>query len=243
MKKLTFFLATTFVCICTIGQTPDVTETNCDAQSNSVYAELNSGKSLLVVASGFDCGICISEAPSVASWANEHTTEVKVWGAMHYRYPGGQPTCAQLEDWVNDYNWRNVYTFLDTNNNTPKHWAITGYPTYQVIDPTTQEIAYSGTSFSQAKQVALQKSQITAIAEWKAPSSSFDFVLQNETVKLTGVNKSGTFFLYDSLGKIVFEQSASENREINLSNIPTGQMYFGVLKSNEQVVSKRIILD
>lgn len=245
MKRLTFFLATTFATILAIGQVTDITETNCDSQTASVYDQLNDGKSLLVIASGYDCSICINEAPGAGNWADQHIDEVVVWGAMHFRFnPMGSPSCNALDNWVTDHGWENIFTFNDVNNETPRYWANGGYPSYRVIDPLNKEVVYSGFSLSAAQAKALEKSEVTtAIAEWKAPTGAFNFTLQGESVKISGANQSGTFFLYDSLGKIILQKSTSENNTIDLSSIPSGQMYFGVLKSENNIISKRIILD
>lgn len=129
----------------------DRTETNCDGESRSVYEVTGTGMSIIVASKGFDCSICISQADDVAAFANDNIGVVQVWGAMKYLYSGATADCDDVNNWDNTHAWSNVFSFPDPSG----YWASNGTPFYQVIDPTTVEIAYSGSNFTNASLTAL----------------------------------------------------------------------------------------
>ena len=128
----------------------DRTETNCEGESRSVYDIAATGMPIIVASKGFDCSICISQANEVAEFANENVWSIQVWGAMKYTYSSAIPDCDDVNAWVDTHSWDNVFSFPDPDG----HWAWLGTPYYQVIDPSTLEIAYEGPNFTNATIIA-----------------------------------------------------------------------------------------
>ena len=145
-----------------MAQTVDnVTESNCDnSASETLYDFLDQGKVVLIAADGFDCSICRSHAPSMGTFATDNP-DIKVWGAMHFKYRSTLPTCNDIDSWDNSYSWANIFMFVDED----RSWAGSGYPTYTVIDPKDKSIAYRGPSDTQAKNTAKALSNTTGISE------------------------------------------------------------------------------
>jgi hypothetical protein len=163
MKKI---IASLFIVPCMIQglsaqMIPDVTETNsCTTMDNTfnLYNTLDSRKVVLVVASGYDCSICMSHAATIASFADDNKMDVAVIGAMNYKYNSKAPSCDLLTNWKSTYNWNSVFMFNDDD----KSWADGGYPTYTVIDPDTKKAVLVTSSINTAKAKALELVAIVA---------------------------------------------------------------------------------
>lgn len=155
MRKIqtTQFIAVTIFTLATLslqGQVPDRIETNCDGETRSLHATLDSGLPVIVASKGFDCSICVNQAETVGAFAADYQGQIEVWGAMTYTYSDTEPTCGVLEGWVTDYNWSDVFAFPDVE----EYWLELGTPRYYVIAPDTREVVYEGSSFSTATENA-----------------------------------------------------------------------------------------
>jgi hypothetical protein len=151
MKIFSTLFALLTLAVASAQPIADRTETNCDGESRSVYEVTGTGQSIIVASKGFDCSICISQADNVAAFANDNIGVVQVWGAMRYTYSSATPDCDDVNNWDNTHAWSNVFSFPDPSG----YWSGNGTPFYQVIDPTTLEIAYSGSNFTNASLTAL----------------------------------------------------------------------------------------
>jgi Zn/Cd-binding protein ZinT len=67
------------------AQVADKSVTDCNGNTNSIYAVLNSGKVLVVTSSGLDCSICMSAAPAIQAYAAQNSANIEVWGSMTYK--------------------------------------------------------------------------------------------------------------------------------------------------------------
>lgn len=150
--RILFTLIAAALCIIASAQPiDDRTETDCDGESRSVYEVTETGMSIIVASKGFDCSVCVSQADDVAEFANDNIGVVQVWAAMKYLYSNATPDCGDVNTWDNTHSWSNVFSFTDESG----YWASNGTPFYQVIDPSTLEIAYSGPNFTNASLTAL----------------------------------------------------------------------------------------
>jgi hypothetical protein len=208
MKNLVVFILS-FTLATSIAQTvTDVTETNCDNQTESVSQAISGGQPLIVVASGYDCWICQQEADDFDLMADTLVGKARVWGALHYKYNSGDPGCGVMEDWMNDYGWDNMFAFVDVNNGTSKSWANGGYPSYTVIG-VDQTYLYKGTNKTNALNTLFEamENTISSIAE-----ESADFVLKGLSGQL-GIEiifsepQSGVLTVYDLTGSILHQKS------------------------------------
>ncbi len=141
MKKIILlFLVSS---LCAMAQDiADVIETNCDASAkDTLYKWLSQNKVVLIAADGFDCSVCQSHAPAIKNFANDNPN-IRVWGAMNFKYSSTTPTCTQINNWKSSYSWDNVFMFVDTD----RSWAAVGYPTYTVINPLTKKVEKFGSN-------------------------------------------------------------------------------------------------
>lgn len=200
----------------------DVVETNCNnTQQDTLYKWLDAGQVVLIAADGFDCSICRSHAPGISTFANDNPN-IRVWGAMHYKYSSNQPNCSNINSWNASYNWNNIFMFIDED----RSWAGNGYPTYTVIDPRDKTIAYRGFSDNTAKNKALSLSQAVGIGETKTPNASINAYYANGILSIsTSTIDNNTISIYNPSGVLVHQFTPeNETSKLNLS-LPTG-IYF-----------------
>lgn len=174
---------------------------DCNSNSKTIQNTLGTGKSLIVAHKAVDCSICQSQAPGLQSWANNNKIKVAVWGAMTYKYDLNtfSDACQATNDWVNTYNWDDIFAFPDSN----RSWAQSVTPTYYVYSPEDSSIIYQGTSISTAQSTALSASTV-GIEE--------NFLKQN--IKL-----------YYNGNHLIIENEAKEIQQIELRSI-SGKLSF-----------------
>jgi hypothetical protein len=134
-----------------MAQISDRTETNCNAESRSIYEVGAAGRPLIVASKGLDCSICMNSAPAVGAFAESYAGQIEVWGAMANRYNPADPTCEGVAAWESNYDWTNIFTFLDLE----EYWFGIGFPTYHVIHPETHEVVYQGGNWNTASNTAI----------------------------------------------------------------------------------------
>jgi|GEM_PF-636711 len=237
-----FFLAVTS----TYGQQlPDQTRTNCNSQTETLYDALDANKVVLVAADAFDCSICMAHAPSIGTYASNNPN-IKIWGAMGFKFSTNTPTCTQVNGWVNSYNWDNVFSFVDAN----RSWAGNGYPTYTVIDPRDKSIAYRGTSHTQAMNRATEISNtITTVFSSPASSPGLSANCCNRTVTLNGFENpvQGTVFVQELSGRRIETRKnvlLSNGSEIQLSEkLPRGNYIVLIQLANKTMIARIMVTD
>ncbi|GIV33338.1 MAG: hypothetical protein KatS3mg031_0873 [Chitinophagales bacterium] len=187
---------------------PDRSYTDCNGLSESIYQVLSQGKSLLIVSTGFDCLICRNEAPDVEAFAAQHT-QVRVWGAMNFRYLQALPTCGDISAWNNDYHWDHIFQFTDNQD----EWVGSGFPTYHVISPRDSS-AYQTINLDDAIQKALSEA-LTTTTQAAMGQNSFRVYASQEMLWLTVSGKpernSLRVQMYDISGRVVLDKQITFN--------------------------------
>lgn len=247
MKNLLFLFFAAFSLQAFAQEVPDQTRINCNNQTESLHDLLNANKVVLVSADGFDCSICQSHAPAIGSYATSNPN-IRVWGALGFKYSSAQPTCTQAGNWSNSYNWGNVFTFLDGN----RSWAGNGYPTYTVIDPRNKTIAYRGTSHTQAMNRATEIANeiVTFSGSFiTEPANGISANCCNRTITFKGFAKpvDATVTVYDTQGRLIETHkkiSLSHGMELKLGQgIPKGLYLLKVQWPGQQLNSRILITD
>lgn len=247
MKNLLLLLFAAFSLQAFAQEVPDQTRTNCSNQTESLHDQLNANKVVLVAADGFDCSICQNHAPSIGTYATNNPN-IRVWGALGFKYSSAQPTCTQANNWSNSYDWRNVFSFLDAN----RSWAGNGYPTYTVIDPRNKTIAYRGTSHTQAMNRATEIANeiVTSSGSFIAePAQGISANCCNRTVSFKGFSKpvSANLYIYNLQGKIVQtieNLMLSDGFQYNLNNeVPSGMYVLSVVMPGSRITGKIMVSD
>lgn len=156
------FVFLLFSSLAGFAQVSDHQVIDCQNDTSSIYAALASGKPLFIASKGTDCSICMNRAPALQQWATSNPNVV-VWGAMTKIYSSNNPNCNEVAQWITQYNWTSIFTFVDTQ----KKWKDQGTPRYYVYDPKDSSLAYNGFDESLAKTTAENLAQQVGIAEAK----------------------------------------------------------------------------
>jgi len=224
------------------AQVQNYTYTDCDGFSESVYDILGQGKPLLIVSAGLDCSICMGQAPDVKAFADAHP-EVRVWGAMNYRYSTNLPTCTGVNNWESTYSWQSIFMFPDVNDD----WQGLSYPSYYVISPVDSLIQYQGASFSLASIFALDLVS-TGISPLNNSDRTFHYNAASNTLQITASAQENKlqFFLFNALGQmIIHTEILPEQTPIVIAlseNMPAG-IYFPTIQSqNGKIFSSKIVV-
>jgi hypothetical protein len=204
-----------FLTICAIiciniskAQNLNVTYTNCDGNTESLFDILGSGQVVLVASKGLDCSTCISQAPANQTFAANNVGRVRVWGAMSNRYNQANPTCMQLASWKTTHSWNNIFMFVDADRN----FEGEGYPTYYVISPVDSLVYFEGNSFTTASQKATQLADslglTTSVNNYSKNSNELNIISHKEALIITGsyVEKMPVVIV-DIAGRIVYKNT------------------------------------
>lgn len=192
------------------AQVPDYTETDCNGITKSIYAVGDAGKPLIIASKGFDCSICMSQATTVRNFANDNLETVEVWAAMVYVYSNTESNCDAVDEWVENYNWENVFAYPDVDEN----WLANGTPTYYVIHPVSHAIAYQGPVFNLAKNTALNFVTVTDVADAELKLQDFTVYSDGETIRANFSSEISGVASMEVLN-IVGQQTAIFNANIN----------------------------
>lgn len=243
MKQLILTLFTVLA-IGAFGQKiADATYTDCNGNTEGVYATLVSGKVLVIASKGFDCGICKSHAVNYENFISQNSATIAGWGAMVNLYSQSTPTCANMTSWRNAYGWNNIFSFLDLNDD----YFMSGTPRYYVVNPADSTIVYSGGNFNTMQQTALQYASSISIEE---QGYFFDLKVfkQNESIAVqTSLNleENTKIELYNIAGQIEkvwnkIEQGQS-GYQLDLNKTLNSGVYLLRISSNGQVVTKKLV--
>jgi hypothetical protein len=222
---------------------PDITETDCGDNTESVSEAISDGKPLLVIASGYDCGICVGEAPGFGDMADSLVGVARVWGAMHHRFSNTTPNCTQLENWKNNYGWENFFMFNDVNNGSIKNWAQGGYTSYTVID-TEMNYVYKGTNRNTALTSFFELVEETVTSVVAEEFEQNYFYQEQSLLKIhLESDVQGRLQVATGTGEVVFEE------EMNLTNGQTLPVYLesnkmlflNFVSENGQVINQKIL--
>lgn len=241
MKPLLIALTLMIYCA-SFAQEPDATYTDCDDNMESIYGIIGQGTPLIIASKGLDCSICMGQAPALKTFSEAHP-EIRVWGAMSYKYSGAQPTCTGVNQWESDYAWTAVFMFADVN----KDWEGVGYPTYYVISPVDSTIQYEGSSFAQASAKALEFAPTGIVEKTRVKLSVFyDASSHNLQLNYSGDEQIKTVMLANLTGQVVFELPVYTNERllrIPLTGHISSGMYLVFLRGkNGKMYSGKVML-
>lgn len=244
MKRITFALLLLFSSHLLHAQIADRTETSCAEVQRSIYEVGMEGKPLIVASKGLDCSICMNQAPAIGSFANEYAGQIEVWGAMNFRYSSQTPGCPAIFTWNNNYNWTQVFTFIDADD----HWTGLGYPTYHVIHPTTHEKVYMGSSWTNASNAAIDLLSSLSTIESTPSLASAKVYADGSNIRLTLPTAQGSELraeVYSISGQRIADftlqaSGGSETITLPLSS-PSGLYIITLSQNNERAAVKFVV--
>lgn len=225
MKKLylALFLGAS---IALSAQVADKTVTDCNSTTKSIYAALATGKPLVVASKGFDCSNCRSTAAALQNWAAQNPN-VEVWGAMTYNYSSNTPMCSDVSAWVGQYNWNNIFSFIDDT----RHWYKFGTPRYYVYDPSDSTIAYEGSSQSSALSTAA--GLVSTVSQVEVAKKEFSVSASGATLSLFNLPQGQTTVQVVSLtGNVV--KTINFNAPADVEKVSLDKFSVGIYLVNVQ---------
>lgn len=194
------------------------TYTDCNANSESIQQWVSAGTPLLVASKGFDCSICVNQAPMVGTWA-ANNVNVRVWGAMTYTYnQGATPTCSEVTNWVSNHGWQGVFAFVDSN----RDFYAQGTPRYYVYEPTSGVEVYNGFSFNQATQVALS---YNTVSTEEIERNQLSVSLSGDELLIQGLKPSSEYRILNMTGQLMdkgFLHAATNGDRISVNGYASG---------------------
>lgn len=212
---------------------------DCNMNQNSIHQALASGKPLIVLSKGFDCGICISRAAGWGNWATANKSQVEVWGAMTNTYNNTIPSCTQVSNWVSNYGWSDIYTFVDSS----EHFFQFGTPRYLVYDPSDSSEAYVGGSHADARSIALSLVSNNNISLKENELEDLQFFYNEGTLYFSRIPNGNTKVeVYNLAGQKerVFTLRKDQS-ELPLNDLPKG-IYLMRLSNKQSALTRKIVL-
>ena len=256
MKKSIFTLTTSLFCLFVNAQTaPSFTANDCASNSHDLYAELNSGK-IIVITWVMPCGSCIGGATAaqnaVLSFSTSNPGQV-----LHYIADDvANTTCTSLGSWCTTNSLNPDAKFSSSSVNQTGYGAA-GMPKVVVLGNTSHTIYYNvnGGSVTQTNITNAINNSLAVQATGIKESSFNDFqarILPNPVsneLKLT-FNlidaKEMNIEIFNSLGqkvKTVSNPTVNGNNEmnINVEDLSAGN-YFVKLNNGKSSTSVKFII-
>lgn len=235
-----------------VGQSvPDVTETDCNGQTERIYDVLASGKPLLVFKTDMICSNTTAWGITVRQYADLYASQYRTWVCADFieaNSPSEQCQYMQQYEQQTGLNTNSVFRFIDTTSvgpydpNSRGALDILCYQGYIVIG-LDSTVIYVGNDINAAVTAALNASQTTGIE--KTP---FEFYFNlfpnpaNTTLQLIHDNGIETIQVFNLAGQLVIQkQPGYLNSTIDISMLENG-VYFLVVKNKEGlVVSEKFV--
>ncbi len=238
MKKiLTLVLSLSFILL--QAQVMNRSVEDCNNTVNSIYAELSTGKALIVASDGFDCSICRSKASAWGTWASNNSQQVSVWGAMTNTYSANTPDCTMLNNWVSTYSWNDIYTFIDSS----QYFFEFGTPRYSVYSPVDSSLIYQGSNEGQARNLALNASQSGLSLRQNRSLETISFYIKSSVMHFSAVPEGNILVeVYNLTGQKEKTQKVSkDNAVLPLNDLAKG-IYLMRLSRRGQTITRKIVL-
>ena len=242
MKKLYTLLFLGGMVFSLNGQVADRTETDCSQNSRSIHQVLGEGKVLIIASKGLDCSICMGHAPQVEAFAAQNVGSVEVWGAMTMRYSGAVPTCTQVNNWANTYNWQHIFAFVDQT----QYYYDLGTPRYYVYDPRDSSEAYNGFSWNDAKDKAEEIASASLSTPEVAKEPEVEVFAYNNILVVDGtISLNTNIEVIDLTGKPVYNTllTGINGRQELEFNHPGAGIYLVRLSYGSKVVTRKVMLN
>lgn len=237
MRQFYSLLLVFSISLAASAQVSDKILYGCNGSDKSIHATLSSGKAIVVLSKGLDCSICKNKAPAWQSWAVANLNKVEVWGAMTFTYSNNTPNCQQVQNWVSNYNWNNIFTFVDSN----EFYFQSGTPRYIVYSPADSSIVYTGIDETQARNKALSVSTIK-IGLKEARLENFGFRMRNGILELYNMpRKRVQVRLLNLSGQVSrsFEVNGT-HKEVDISGLASG-IYLLQLFDGQSSVTRKLV--
>jgi hypothetical protein len=211
------------------------TETNsCNSTSKKISDVTATGKSILIVASGYDCSICRGEAPGIKTFNDNNKAILEVWGAMHNRFTANTPTCNNLTSWRSSYTWDAIFMFNDVNRVSPKYWAE-DYTHYTVISPDNL-VDYFGDNGTTARARAKTLSRVTGVEQKLEAADVYTFY--NNSFEFG--QEINNLVIFNTAGQKVVEiANPSEKLALTL----TSGLYIVNVQTTKGIVQSKIVIE
>lgn len=239
MKNITLFCLLLFS-VSLVAQPPlDTMVTDCNGNTKNIQTVLGTGKALIIAHKGVDCSICRSSAPNLQTFAAQNSSRVEVWGAMTWKYNQSSftPACTETQNWKNQYNWNDIFTFADNN----RAWLASGTPRYYVYSPRDSSIVWQGSNQVTATQRALQESTVGISEEQRAdPVRIFGYDHRIQVLNIP--SNISAIRLVNTSGQVVFEDQNVNSSTFQINSLKNG-IYFVQLEEDGQYVrAKKVVL-
>ena len=193
--------------------------TDCNNTSKDIQNTLGTGKAIIIAHKGVDCSICISQAPSLQTWAAQNTTKVEVWTALTWKYNpmSFSNACNTTNAWVARYSWNDIFTFPDSQ----RQFISSSTPRYYVYSPVDSSIAYNGTNRNTAYSTALQLSAV-GVAENILKEKLNVNLRGKELSVVNSLDQLIELNIYSIQGSLLKSATITNQTSIDLNTISSG---------------------
>lgn len=234
----------------------DFTKNDCNGVSRHLFADLDSGKAVVLFYFMPSCGSCPPPAQKIQTMANNvnaaHPGKVKA-----YAFPfNNTTTCSYTQSWVTS-NSLPLYAPMDSGATAVAYYGGFGMPTVVLVGGSTHRVMFSTLSFSTGDTLTMRDSILALIGGTPSGinsiSNSVEEVnifpnpaINQATISIALIQPSDIAIeLFDVMGNKVAvvsdEKSVSGNRSYTFQTdkIATG-CYIARINVNGEILNKRI---
>jgi hypothetical protein len=230
-----------------LGQSvPDVTETDCNNNSERIYDVLAAGKPILVFKTDMICSNTAAWGTTVRQYADLYASQYRTWVCADFveaNLPSEQCTYMQQYEQQTGMNTNSVFRFIDTTSVGPYDPNSRGvldilcYQGYIVIG-LDSTIIYLGNDINAAVTAALNASQVTSIQQNDGNDYSINIfpnpvtsALQIETdIEIQNIR------IYNQVGQMVSQ--LNNTKTVDVSSLEKG-VYFIFIENKHGIFSSR----
>lgn len=259
-KSILTTIALMFVITISKAQTTGMQFSGKDCNGNSVdlFADLDSGKVVILHFFMPSCGSCPPPAQKIQAMANNinkmHPGKVK-----GYAFPfQNSTTCTYAATWVSSNGLGTLYTAMDSGAAQVAHYGGFGMPTVVVLGGTDHKVLFSTLSFSTSdttemrNKILAQITGTTGISDLPSAVNTFT-VFPNPASNNVSINldlKETSNLLIDVTdinGKQVAiimneKQSGVVTKQFSTATLPSGN-YFVRLQVDGKTATQKLIVN
>jgi hypothetical protein len=235
-----------------LGQSvPDVTETDCNNNSERIYDVLATGKPILVFKTDMICSNTTAWGTTVRQYADLYASQYRTWVCADFveaNLPSEQCIYMQQYEQQTGMNTNSVFRFIDTTSVGPYDPNSRGvldilcYQGYIVIG-LDSTIIYLGNDVNASVAAALNASQVTSIQQNYGNDYSINIfpnpvtsVLQIETdIEIQNIR------IYNQVGQMISQSQLNNTKTVDVSSFEKG-IYFILIENKHGIFSRRKFL-
>jgi hypothetical protein len=237
-----------------LGQrVPDITETDCNGNSERIYDLLSAGKPILVFKTDMICSNTTAWGTTVRQFADLYASEYRTWVCADFQEastPADQCFYMQQYEQQTGMNTASVFRFIDTSSAgpyDPGSRGLAGIQCYQgyIVVGLDSTIIHLGNDLTEAVNAAVNASTTTSIS---TPAAEMGVQLYPNPVaslmKIQTEKDIKSMQVFELSGRLVFySEQPSDHSALDVSSFRKGAYLIRLTTGDGSTIKRNFVVD